>query len=160
MSEIEEGKLIPFTIDEMRYARIHHPREYREMLFHYDKWRTNVRKNDKKILEVEKSRINNFLNKDKLNIRRKAYREANKDKLNIRQKAYYEANKDKISARQKAYREANKDKISARQKAYYEANKDKLNIKKKAYREANKDKLKARMNNNRKKTKIKRGLNK
>ena len=62
--------------------------------------------------------------KDKLNTKKRAYREANKDKINAQNKAYYEANKDKRNAQNKAYYEVNKDKINVQQRAYYEVNKE------------------------------------
>jgi len=54
------------------------------------------------------------INKNKLQEKRKVYRDKNRNKISETTKNYYEANKDKISERQQIYYEANKDKIKER----------------------------------------------
>ena len=58
------------------------------------------------------------MDKEKVRIKNKKYREANKEEIARKKKLYREANKVKIKKRKKLYREANKEKIARYNKKY------------------------------------------
>ena len=57
------------------------------------------------------------------------YDQANKEKIAERKRLYRQANKEKLYQQEYRYREANKEKMTKRKNQHYKANKDKLSEK-------------------------------
>ena len=82
-------------------------------------------------------------NREAVDARKKAYRDANRTTLNAKQKMYDEANKEAVAAAKKKCYEARKEEILASSKVYREANKEAIAAQKKAFAKANKEALTA-----------------
>jgi hypothetical protein len=83
-------------------------------------------------------------NADKINTRRRIWREKNADKVNERHKKWCDENIDKVKENAKKWRADNADKKKEMDKKYRDDNIDKINERRKQYRETNADKIKER----------------
>jgi len=83
-------------------------------------------------------------NADKINERRRIWREKNADKVNERDKKWRDENIDKVRENAKKWRDDNADKKKEMDKKYRDENIDKINEQRKQYRETNADKIKER----------------
>jgi hypothetical protein len=92
----------------------------------------------------ERRRIWREKNADKVNERDKKWRDENIDKVRENAKKWREDNADKKKEWDKKYQENNIDKIKERKKQYAIENADKIKEKSKIYRDANADKIKER----------------
>ena len=88
----------------------------------------------------EQNRKYRQANKDKINERRRLWRQANSDKEREYNQRYIQANKDKINERRRLWRQANSDKEREYNQRYIQANKDKINERRRLWRQANSDK--------------------
>jgi 5-methylcytosine-specific restriction endonuclease McrA len=66
------------------------------------------------------------------------YRDVNKDKISVQQKEYREVNRKTSLEYSRQYQQANKDRIAAKKKEYHYANRAEILSKAKRYRESNK----------------------
>lgn len=112
--------------------------------FYKDKNRTDGLNPYCKQCNKEYKKIRYKLNREKLLIQAKEYRDNNKEKIYQLNKKYRINNQKQVEAYQKEYRDDNKEKISKNKKEYYEDNKEEIAIKGKKYRDNNKEKIRKR----------------
>ena len=111
-----------------------------------ENWSPGTKKNGNCICKecnLEKSRLYQENNPDKVKTTRRLHYEANRDKINAHNRLYYEANRDEINAKRRLHREENRDEINVQDRLYRAANQDKINVRKRLYRKNNPEKAKA-----------------
>jgi hypothetical protein len=100
--------------------------------------------------KIKQDKVYYALNKDKIKIKNKKFRQENKEKIKQQNKNYYENNKSLILSKQKQYVLKNELKTKRYNKIYYVKNKNKLKQNQKRYFEKNKKHINNYKNNWRK----------